>query len=317
MKYTLSYYSNIGKYIQINLDRKTSDNIGQKKENDDLPFRKPDFEIDNSNTQYSKKKQTTSYKNVTKERLISYVDLLVSDGFTQTKLEESPYIDNSTGYYLKKDNLYIYIWVKSYKESLQNTGTSCYISYTKGSSSVRSNAISCDEAKTLIGINNKIVIEIYVPDLYEKMQAQLFITTKDCMYYIIRNKKVYHFTSSSFNPADGNLSWSHSNIDNYIVCDINKDNVYELLYETMGTTSGIYSERIAAVNFTNDKPIIKYSSNIAFIPNNSISIIKQTDSEVFICYRQPGKDESGSASSVLVLKKVKIEEDKINLTDID
>jgi hypothetical protein len=46
----------------------------------------------------------------------------------------------------------------------------------------------------------------------------------------------------------------------YMVCDIDKDSHYELIYLMHGQTSGVFSFGIDALGFENDKIVTKYSN---------------------------------------------------------
>lgn len=265
------------------------------------------IEIDKSSL-FSDKKQTICYGHVMSQYLDDYVNQLISYGFTPTKLPNSYY-----DYYFEKDDLCIYM--RSYVIiGSSSTEFLSYISYAKRPAGERKNAVSAVEAKSLIGIENQELVEIYVPDLYEKMHAQLFVTPKDGQILLIKNRKVYA-------PVNGTIPYSISPFGDFIVCDINKDNSYELVYITNGTTSEEYTVRIASVNLTDDNPVIKYSGNIylyfnEFTDYGYISLTEESNDNVNVSYYQYQNDESGSPSAIRVRKRLELSEDSIYLTDI-
>jgi hypothetical protein len=175
----------------------TASEILENKKEVDFPFRKPDFEVDESKKSHvSFYNCSVIYKNVTQEMFDKYIKQLISDGFNTINKEIS-------NYQLNKDAIYIFI---SYKPKTDLADSSCSVSYIQGLAETRNNSLSCSEAKMLIGISYLDIIEIYVPDLLEKMNAQIFLVkgTSDYPYFdkfFIKDKIVYPFTA-----FDGNSS---------------------------------------------------------------------------------------------------------------
>lgn len=236
---------------------------------------KPDFESDWPNT----------YKNVTEEKLGNYIKALILNGFDIIYSETK---SNQNIYLLKKNNTYITL-----KRDEKNT---LNFKYIEGITETRMNTKNCAEAKAIIGKEDINIIEIYIPDLYEKMNTQLFYVIRENNLfdyynyptkYLIIGNKAYSFSENpsyaSYYESD-NLPISYSYQPNeYIVCDIDNDLNYELLFTTFGCTSGVRSDRLISCTITDGKIVSKLSESIFRSSHQSENIIfeKGTDSEVF------------------------------------
>lgn len=272
-------------YIETNTSSET--NIESSME---FPFLTPDFKNYKSQDGYY------TYNNVTQEELSVYVNDLVLDGFNMQKSEYR--------YHLQKDNIFINIVnnTKSYEYFVLN--------YIQGISETRKDTLNCSEAKKIIGKDAIDIIEIYVPDLYEKTGSQLFYAYSKKPYsensyssfskikYIVKNNQAYELGDDMH--------------DEYIVCDIDMDGRYELLYFTHGFTSGLFSFGLNALGFDNEINL-KYCNYFTteFI---NLKFNKLSDTDVYI---YSGEYNNNEITPSEMKYRISIFDGKLILTDKD
>ena len=167
------------------------------------------------------------YPDVTPAELDDYLSLLHSHGFSMQKYEYCCY--------LQKNNVFIEI-----TDNTKATGTASLV-YFLGLPETRPGTLSPTQAQVIIGEDSLSIMEMMVPDLYEKTGAQLFYTmsretleNNQLRQYLILNDQAF-LLETLFQA--------------YQVFDIDEDGHAELLAIIPGRTSGLFSFGIEVVGF--------------------------------------------------------------------
>jgi hypothetical protein len=165
---------------------------------------------------------------VTPDELDRYLARLVGEGFL---LQRDEY-----RCYLQKDNVFIKI-----SNNTQALGKLSLV-YYEGLAETRPGTLSPAQAQAAIGGDPLSIMEVYVPDLFEKTGAQLFYAMPQTLgygnppsRYLVRDKQVF-LLDTIFND--------------YQVFDIDRDGHAELLVLRPGPTSGMFSIGIEVVGFS-------------------------------------------------------------------
>ncbi|NCA92838.1 hypothetical protein EOM82_06265 [bacterium] len=201
---------------------------------DGFPFKKPPFTLASCDNDWYK------YVNVNHSQLQDYINSLVQEGY---QLEGT-----GRNYLLYKDDIFINI-----SDWTENDGrfSMCFYEGIKH----REGTLTKEQAKSLIN-NDEIgyLIEWFIPGLYEKTGAQVFISS----FEKGDERSGYHFNNVIFlvtSEEARSLNWGYNE---YSVTDLDGDGKYELLYLMYGFTSGLFTFTTAAYSFEENKITQKY-----------------------------------------------------------
>jgi hypothetical protein len=196
-----------------------------------FPFPAPDFaEAIFDRGQYR-------FLNTTAAELDNYLNQLVSAGFN---LQRYAYRS-----YLQKENVFL--------EIADNTKGKGEISlvYYMGMSATRPGTLSPAQAQAIIGEEQLSVMEMPVPDLYEKTGAQLF--------YVVPRSQDENSNQLRKYLVRGSQAFLLETPDQaYQVFDIDRDGQAELLMIIAGRTSGLFTFGVEAVGLDHGTIMQKY-----------------------------------------------------------
>lgn len=200
------------------------------------------------------------FEPVTPDELDRYLTDLVREGFI---LQRDEY-----RCYLQKDNVFIEISnnTKAYRK--------LSLRYYEGMANTRPGTLDPAQAQAIIGGEPLSLMEVYVPDLFEKTDAQLFYAMPQALAdgnplrrYIVRKKQAFLLDTI---------------YDDYEVFDIDHDGRTELLVLTPGPTSGLSSIGIEVVSFSGGAIRCQYTQWIGLFEYYKVAL--QSDGKATYLY---------------------------------
>lgn len=216
------------------------------------------------------------YNNVEPDQLKEYVNRLVAAGFIleQTKRE----------IYLSKNNIFLHIYDDTVRRQ-------CLIYTIVGMQRSEPAALTCAQAKEIIGNDAIAVLERNVPELYERTGAQLF-------YAVSKDQNSKEFWPLQYIVKGNNAVELQTEYKEYMVCDIDSDGQTEMLYIKPGVSKGDFGFNISAIGFSGDSVYVKYNTTFWPVKYCDLAFQKGEDNDIYLVTNEYSFDGTRSSDSI-------------------
>lgn len=253
----------------------------------------PDFEtVDKSdNTEY--------YENVTTDMLDEYIKFLCADGFECKR--------DMYNVLLYKEDVMIQITdnTKIYDK--------CNVTVYTAIRTENNSALTETEALSIIDDEKVFFLLEQTPDgFFESTGAQYYFTPVHSFSYLTYKEthipeNSYYYTSKCL-VADKGVAFVNNAMSAPIVCDINDDDVTDIIFLGYGPTSGLFTISLDMYNIIDGKPVLN-SSNIYNIEHGEIDICANSSGKPVLTCAPNGTDNHMEYEVVYKNNELTVEDD--------